>query len=91
MPGAYANVTLIMAQTNDAIIAPTQSIVPKIKGQNLFIVRNGKAKSIDVELADRTDLNVRITSGNVNPGDTIITTNILRIKDETPVKITKIQ
>ena len=55
----------------------------------MYVVKNGRAKSIDVEIADRTDLNVRITSGNINAGDTVITTNILRLKDNMPVKIVK--
>jgi membrane fusion protein (multidrug efflux system) len=89
MPGTFASVSFLMSQSYDAILIPTQSIVPKIKGQNIFVVRNGRARSVDVEIADRTDLNVRITSGNVEEGDTIITTNILRLRDNMPVRINK--
>jgi membrane fusion protein (multidrug efflux system) len=87
LPGTFANVSFMLSQTDNAILVPTQSIVPKLKGQNVFVVKNGRAKSVDVEIADRTDLNVRITSGNISEGDTIITTNILRLKDNVPVKI----
>jgi membrane fusion protein (multidrug efflux system) len=89
MPGTFANVSFMLSRTDDAILLPTQSIVPKIKGQYVFVVKEGRAKIVDVEIADRTDLNVRITSGNINAGDTVITTNILRLKDNAPVKIVK--
>ena len=89
MPGTFANVTFRMAETENAILIPTQALVPKLKGQSVFIVRDGKAKLVDVEIGERTDEFVQISSDKLNIGDTIITTNILRIKENSPVKIVK--
>lgn len=87
MPGTFANVTFIVSQSKDAMMIPTEALVPKLKGQSVYVVRDGKAKLTDVDIGERTESLVQIISDNVKPGDTIITTNILRIKDSSPVKV----
>jgi membrane fusion protein (multidrug efflux system) len=89
LPGTFANVTFKLAENENAIMVPSQAIVPKLKGQSVFLVIEGRAKLVDVELGERTEEFVQITSNNLNSGDTVITTNILRIKDNTPVKVIK--
>lgn len=89
LPGTFANVTFRMAETQNAIMIPTQALVPKLKGQSVYVVKDGKAKLIDVEIGERTDEFIQISSNNLQAGDTIITTNILRIKENSPVKIVK--
>lgn len=89
LPGTFANVTFTLSETEGAIMIPTQALVPKLKGQNIFVVKNGKAKSIDVEIGERGEEFVQIISDQLKVGDTIITTNILRIKDNSPVKVEK--
>ena len=91
LPGIFANVRLKIGENSKAIMIPTQALVPQVKGQTVFIVKNGKAKQIEVETGERTEESVQIISGNIVPGDTVITTNILRIKDGSPVKVTKSQ
>ncbi|HVA99014.1 MAG TPA: efflux RND transporter periplasmic adaptor subunit, partial [Bacteroidia bacterium] len=85
-PGAYAEVYLILNHTNDALMVPTQAIVPVLKGQQVYLIKSGKALAKDVELGVRNDSAIQITSG-VKPGDSIITTGIMSVKDGTPVKI----
>jgi membrane fusion protein (multidrug efflux system) len=91
LPGTFANVTFKLTENDNAIMIPTQALVPKLKGQSIFVVKEGKAKLIDVEIGERTEQYVQITSNNINAGDTIITTNILRLKDNAPVKVVSIQ
>lgn len=89
MPGTFANVTFIVSESKDAMMIPTEGLIPKLKGQSVYIVRDGKAKLTDVDIGERTELLVQIISGNVKPGDTIVTTNILRLKDNASVKVDK--
>ncbi|HEY3251952.1 MAG TPA: efflux RND transporter periplasmic adaptor subunit, partial [Ignavibacteria bacterium] len=91
LPGTFAEVTLKLSENKSAILIPTQALVPKLKGQSVYVVKEGKAKLIDVEIGERTEEAVQITSGNINPGDTVITTNILRLKNDAAVKIIKVQ
>ena len=89
LPGTFANVTFRLSETGNALMVPSQSIVPKLKGQSIFVVRDGKAVSLDVEIGERTENMVQIISGNIKAGDTIITTNILRLRNNAPVKVSK--
>lgn len=88
MPGSFANVKLKLSETEKAILIPTQALIPKLKGQSVLVMRSGKAKLTDVDIGERTEEFVQIKSGEILPGDTIITTNILRIKDNQAVKVT---
>lgn len=90
MPGNFANVTLKLSENKDAMMVPTQSIVPKLKGQSLYVYKNGEAVLVDVEIGTRTENTIQVTSG-VNAGDTILITNILRLKQGAKVKLEKIE
>jgi membrane fusion protein (multidrug efflux system) len=48
----FANVELPLDVIRDAIVVPTQAVIPV---QNVFISNFGKAKEIMVETATRTD------------------------------------
>ena len=63
--------------------------IRKLKGQSVYVYENGIAVSKDIETGIRTDKEIQITSG-LNGGDTIITTNILRLKPNSKIKIVKI-
>lgn len=89
LPGSFTNVRLLLKEINDAILVPTESIIPTLNGQSVYISRNGKVKQIDVQLGKRLEEKVQIT-GDIHPGDTLITTNILRLKPEAKVKIVKV-
>ncbi|MEO6883778.1 MAG: efflux RND transporter periplasmic adaptor subunit [Bacteroidia bacterium] len=85
-PGAYAEVHLILNHTNNALMVPTQAIVPVLKGQQVFLFKSGKAFAKDVNIGIRNDSEVQVTSG-LQPGDSIITTGIMSIRDGASVKI----
>lgn len=90
MPGTFANVELKISEVKGAYMVPTQSIIPKLKGQSVFVLRSGSANLVDVELGTRTETAVHVVSG-LNEGDTLLTTNILRLKDGAKVKLEKIE
>ena len=90
MPGTFANVTFLISENKDAIMIPTEALIPKLKGQSVYLIKDGKAKLTDVEIGTRTEALVEIRSDLIKPGDTIITTNILRLKDNSPVKVEKV-
>ena len=86
LPGTFANVEMPLKTIKDAIIIPTEAIVPVQNGKKVFIANNGKAKSVMVETLARTDKDVVITSG-LKIGDTIITTGVMSLKDDADIKI----
>ncbi|MBS1518820.1 MAG: efflux RND transporter periplasmic adaptor subunit [Bacteroidetes bacterium] len=90
IPGTFANVELRLNSIDDAMLIPTQALIPKLKGHDVFVLKNGTAKLVDVQTGLRTEDQIQIVSG-IQPGDTLLTTNILRLKDGAPVKIDKFE
>ncbi len=90
MPGTFANVTFLISENKDAIMIPTEALIPKLKGQSVYVVRDGKAILTDVDIGVRTESLIEIKSDLIKSGDTIVTTNILRLRDKAPVKVEKV-
>jgi len=84
LPGTFANIELPLKNIKDAIIIPTEAIVPIQDGKKVFIANNGKAKEVKVETLTRTDKAVVITSG-LKIGDTVLTSGVMSLKDEADI------
>ncbi|MDB5262249.1 MAG: cation transporter [Adhaeribacter sp.] len=85
-PGSFANIMLPLTTIADALLVPTQAIVPVQNGKKVFVSRNGKAQEVMVEASTRTEKDILITEG-LKAGDTVLTTGIMTLKPETPVKV----
>jgi len=85
-PGTFANVELPLDVIKDAIVIPTEAIVPVQDGKKVFISNNGMAKEVMVETATRTDASILVLSG-LKTGDTVLTSGVMSLKDESPVKV----
>ncbi len=88
IPGAFANVELSLKQTSGAILIPTVSIVPELKGQKVYLYKSGVVVPQVVELGTREETRVQVTAG-LNLGDTVITSGILQIRPNSKVKISE--
>ncbi len=88
LPGAFADVELILNDIKDALMIPSYALVPELKGQKVFVYKNGKAVSVDVETGIRTDNNIQITKG-LNDKDTVITSGILQLRPGAPVTVSE--
>jgi membrane fusion protein (multidrug efflux system) len=84
--GSFAKITLPLAGIPDAILIPTQAVIPVLKGKKVFISRNGLAKEIPIETGPRTDKYILILSG-LSVGDTLLTSGMMSLKNEAPVKV----
>lgn len=89
LPGSFVKVQLRLEKNEDVILIPSESVIPKLKGQSVFVYQNGTAVQKDVELGFRNEKNVQVLSG-VSIGDTLITTNILRLRPDAKVKLSNI-
>ena len=86
LPGSFANIELPLSVQNNALLVPSEAIVPIQGGKKLFVAENGKAKEVKVETGARTEKDVLITSG-LSAGDTVLTTGIMTLKEGSPVKV----
>lgn len=86
-PGTFADVKLPLATIKDAIVIPTEAIIPVQGGKKVFISNMGKAKEVIVEATTRTESSILVLSG-LKAGDTLITTGVMSLKNDTPIKVT---
>jgi membrane fusion protein, multidrug efflux system len=89
-PGAFAKVQLDLGDIDKAIMIPTETIVPDLKGKKVYRIKNGLAEFITVITGLRTDSEIQIEEG-LSIGDTIITKGIMQLKPGSAVKITEIK
>lgn len=90
VPGSFAKVSLRLGQNNEAIIVPTQAIIPQARSKKVVVYRNGTATFETVVTGLRDSTFVQIMEG-VKPGDTIVTTALLAIQPDSKIKLTKVQ
>jgi membrane fusion protein, multidrug efflux system len=85
-PGAFARVELTLETIDDAIMIPTEALIPELQGQKVFLYKNGRAISSPVETGLRTERAIQITKG-VASNDSLIVTGLLQLKDSTQVEV----
>ncbi len=86
LPGTFANVELPLDIIKDAIVIPSEAIIPVQNGKKVLISNNGKAKEVMVETATRTDASILVLSG-LKAGDTLLTTGVMSLKEDDAVKV----
>jgi membrane fusion protein (multidrug efflux system) len=89
-PGVFANVELRLNENTHALMVPTQSIIPQERNKQLIIAKNGKAKFITVKTGVRTASKIEVLNG-IKPGDTVVTTGVLFLKPNAPLKFSKMK
>ncbi|MBK6984057.1 MAG: hypothetical protein IPH32_04525 [Bacteroidetes bacterium] len=87
-PGSFVKVFANLGETQNALMIPTQCVIPTLKGQKVYIAKNGIATEAMVTIGVRTDDKIQIIDG-ISAGDTVITTGLLSIKKDTELKLLK--
>ncbi|NJM25858.1 MAG: efflux RND transporter periplasmic adaptor subunit [Bacteroidia bacterium] len=89
LPGQFVKVTLILNTNNNAILVPTQAVVPEQGGQKVYIMKNGRAEEVRVQTGLRTETDLEIVSG-LNTNDSLITTGLLQLRPGMEVQVSNI-
>lgn len=79
IPGAFADITIVLNRFEQALMVPTEALVPEQSGQKLYLYREGKPEPIAVKTGIRNADRVQIVDG-LSPGDTVITSGLLQIR-----------
>ncbi|MBS1774617.1 MAG: efflux RND transporter periplasmic adaptor subunit [Bacteroidetes bacterium] len=88
--GSFANVTIPLKSDKNAILIPSQAIIPTTKDKKVAIAKDGKIAMAVVKLGQRTEDKVEILTG-VSAGDTVILTGLMQAKPGMDVKIVKVR
>lgn len=86
VPGAFARIQVSLETIPDALMVPSQAIMPDIRGERVFKVENGRVKVVYITTGVRTEREVQIIRG-IQPFDTVITTGLLQIRENMPVSV----
>ncbi len=86
IPGSFARVDIVLDNIPAALVIPSEAIIPVMNGEKVFVCRNGRAVTQLILTGIRTEREVEVTEG-LNPGDTLITTGLLQLREDVAVKI----
>ena len=89
MPGTFAVVKINFKADPNALLIPTQAVIPQARGKKVILFKNGKAVFTDIKTGPRDADNIQIIEG-INEGDTVVTTGLLTVRPDAEIKIGKI-
>lgn len=90
VPGGFAKVSLQLDKNDQALIIPTQAVIPEARSKQVVLYHNGGVEFRIVSTGIRDSSYVEIIDG-LRAGDTVITTAILSLKPDSKVNLTKVQ
>lgn len=79
LPGTFARVKLSLGKNSQALMVPSQAIIPQARGKKVMVCRAGVATLESVTTGLRDSATVEITSG-LKAGDTILISGLMSIK-----------
>ena len=79
VPGAFADVRLVVERIADAITVPAIAVVPELGGRKVFVLVEGRAEARPVVTGIRTEDRVQVVSG-LEVGELVITTAVQQLR-----------
>jgi membrane fusion protein, multidrug efflux system len=86
VPGAFVHIELRLKKITNALMVPTEAVIPVLRGQTVLVRRNGVVAAVPVKTGIRTPTSIQITEG-LAAGDTVITTGIMQLRPGMPVAV----
>ena len=85
LPGQSARLALALSTSGEALTVSSQALIPSSSGYTVYVSRSGAVEAAPVEIGQRSSGSVEITQG-LHKGDTVITSNLLRLVPGAPVQ-----
>jgi membrane fusion protein (multidrug efflux system) len=85
-PGLFARIVIVVDQRENALVVPETAVVPDGIGRIVYVVEDGKAKRVPVELGKRLPGKVEIAKG-LTPEAQLVTAGQMRLRDGATVAI----
>ena len=87
-PGQFAKVQLVTSVTQEAVLVPTDAIVPILDGKEIFVARGGTAQAINVRTGERRDAYIEVLNG-IKIGDTVIVSGLMSVANGSKIVINR--
>lgn len=85
--GSFATVNFNMGDNNNAIMVPSEAIIPEARDKKVIVYRGGVADFNIVTTGERDSAKVEILKG-LAAGDTVVTTGLLTVKPGSKLSLT---
>jgi membrane fusion protein (multidrug efflux system) len=85
-PGSFARVGITLERIAEAVVVPSEAIIPELGGEKVFVCVDGTARSHPVKTGPRAEKSTQIVEG-LQPNDTLIVTGLLQLTDGMGVRI----
>ena len=89
IPGAFANVDIFLKEYENALMVPTEAVIPEQGGQKVFLAKGGKAQAQPISVGIRQADQIQILEG-VSSGDTVILTGQLQLQPGASINISEL-
>jgi membrane fusion protein (multidrug efflux system) len=89
VPGVFAKVNLQMGKTDNALLVPSQAIIPAARNKQIIIFRKDSAQYVVVETGVRDSAFVQIVKG-VKVGDTVVTSGLMAIRPNAKIRVVRV-
>lgn len=81
IPGSFANVTLRLNESKDAIMIPSLALIAQENDKTVIVAKNGKAHFVTIKTGIRQATNIEVVEG-IQVGDTVITSGLQFLKED---------
>jgi membrane fusion protein, multidrug efflux system len=88
--GRFAEIDLALTTQPNAMLVPTEAVIPQARDKKVVVARNGKASFVTVNTGARQADLIEVTNG-IQPGDTIVTTGILFLRPDAALQFSKVE
>lgn len=85
LPGQSARLRLSLHESNDALLVASQALIPSAGGYGVYMSKNGQVQLTPIEIGQRGANSVQVSKG-LHSGDTVITSNLLRLSPGATVR-----
>lgn len=85
-PGSFVEVDVNVGGSGQAIMIPTEAIIPSTRFKKVIVNRQGMAAFQIVNTGFRDSARIEILSG-IQEGDTILTSGLMTVKEGMPLKV----
>jgi membrane fusion protein, multidrug efflux system len=79
VPGQLVNVTVQLNDIPGALVVPRDAVNDSPNGSFLFLVRNGKAEQVPVEVQTDDGTNAAVSGAGLHAGDQVVVEGQLRV------------
>jgi membrane fusion protein (multidrug efflux system) len=89
LAGQSARIHLSLHSTADALMVSSQALIPSSQGYSVYTVKSNQVQLSAIEIGQRGTYTVEVLHG-LNKGDTVVTSNLLRLMPGSLVRLASI-